>query len=192
MDRQEGVSVHRLRFLGYVVVIAGAWLLAGRLEGRTPDGGPPPDGAWETHGYLRAEVAGNVRMPGTHYRLVLRLADGPLEQSGNRYLTMIISEAEGDLINRRKIAPELKGLVDRVSVSLNAPNADRYDKLCRPIFGKAAYEAAVNFITECRNEGIEVEVTCLDLLDEKELEETKKIASERDASFRLRHLHAVG
>ena len=32
----------------------------------------------------------------------------------------------GNLVNERDIVPELKGLVDTISVSLNTPNADEY------------------------------------------------------------------
>ena len=41
----------------------------------------------------------------------------------------------GDLINGRSIAPELAGLVDTVSISLNTPDRDAYLKLVRPKSG---------------------------------------------------------
>ena len=58
----------------------------------------------------------------------------------------IVTNGEGDLINSRPIAPELEGLIDRVSVSLNASQAGKYDKICASVYGKEAYGAMISFI----------------------------------------------
>ncbi|NQT32184.1 MAG: YchF/TatD family DNA exonuclease [Candidatus Omnitrophica bacterium] len=104
----------------------------------------------------------------------------------------LTTNGEGDLINGRRIVPEIKGLVDKVSISLNAPDSAEYAHLCRSVFGRKAFESVLAFITECRDEGIEVEITCLDIIGEKGIEKCRKLAEERGASFRLRHLHVVG
>ncbi len=52
----------------------------------------------------------------------------------------------GNLIHERNILPELQGLVDRVNVSLNAPNAEVYAKVCPNRFGASAYEEVKKFI----------------------------------------------
>ena len=41
---------------------------------------------------------------------------------------------------KSNVAKRLKGLVDTVSISLNAPNAYEYDKFCRSIYGEKAYK----------------------------------------------------
>ena len=56
----------------------------------------------------------------------------------------------GDLINKKPPPPLLEGLVDVVSVSLNAPNKKRYAQLCRPAFGEDAFEAILKFARECK------------------------------------------
>jgi TatD DNase family protein len=104
----------------------------------------------------------------------------------------LITNGHGDLINARHIAPELKGLIDRVSVSLNAPNAAKYNRLCRPVFGESTYGAILDFIAGCRAQKIEAEVTCLDMMGQEDLKECRRIAEELDASFRLRKLDVVG
>ncbi|MGB3111386.1 MAG: TatD family hydrolase, partial [Candidatus Omnitrophota bacterium] len=78
----------------------------------------------------------------------------------------MVTNGEGSLIARRPIISELAGLIDDVSVSLNAPDAAAYDRLCRSVFGENAYDAILEFIQGCRKEGIGVEVTCLDLAGE--------------------------
>ena len=47
----------------------------------------------------------------------------------------------GNLINGRDILPDLAGLLDVVSVSLNAANAADYDRLCHSRYGEAAFPA---------------------------------------------------
>ena len=40
----------------------------------------------------------------------------------------------GSLINGRDIVPEMEGVFDSVSISLNAPNSDEYQEVSRPSF----------------------------------------------------------
>lgn len=103
----------------------------------------------------------------------------------------LITNGEGNLITRSSIVPELVGIIDEVSVSLNAPNAEAYNKLCRPVFGEKTYDAILDFIKECGNEGIAVEITCLDLAEEG-VAECRRMAEELGAEFRLRHFNIVG
>ncbi|MCK5451061.1 MAG: YchF/TatD family DNA exonuclease [Candidatus Omnitrophica bacterium] len=104
----------------------------------------------------------------------------------------LTTNGQGDLINGREIAQELSGLVDNVSVSLNAPNSEAYDKLCRSDFGREAYDAMIRFIESCQKRGIDVELTCLDMIGEEAVGECKEIARKLDVNFRLRYLDAVG
>ena len=56
----------------------------------------------------------------------------------------------GDLINGVQTAPLLAGLIDSVSVSLNAPTAEEYAELCRPEFGLNALPAVLKFADDCK------------------------------------------
>ncbi|MFR0950404.1 MAG: hypothetical protein ACLSFT_07700 [Ruminococcus callidus] len=55
--------------------------------------------------------------------------------------TCINTNGLSDLIHGRKTAADLKGLVDIVSVSLNAGTEAEYLKVTRPKYGAAAYPA---------------------------------------------------
>ena len=55
-----------------------------------------------------------------------------------------------DLIAGSPTAARFAGLVDTVSVSLNAPTAEEYVRVCRPKFGAAAYEALLKFAAEVK------------------------------------------
>ncbi|MBO4472306.1 MAG: TIGR04100 family radical SAM protein [Clostridia bacterium] len=55
----------------------------------------------------------------------------------------------GDLVNGRRIAPELAGLIDVVSISLNTPSEERYMQEVRPKFGAGSYAALLSFAKDC-------------------------------------------
>jgi len=104
----------------------------------------------------------------------------------------LITNGHGNLIHKRSIVKELKGLIDKVSVSLNVDTKEKYNSLCRPQVGDDAFEAVISFIKECKKEGIKIEVTCLDL-PETDIEKCRFIVeNELDAEFRLRRHNVVG
>ena len=55
-----------------------------------------------------------------------------------------------DLIAGQPTAARFAGLVDTLSISLNAPTAEEYLELCRPKFGLPSYAAMLRFATEAR------------------------------------------
>jgi len=103
----------------------------------------------------------------------------------------LVTNGHAVLINGRSIVKELVGLVDRVSVSLNAENETQYNKICKPEFGPKAYSHVIDFIRDCAANGIEAEATCLDLpgIDVKKCE---SIAKGLGAKFRSRSFGVVG
>lgn len=60
------------------------------------------------------------------------------------------TNGQGSLICGRDIAPEFAGIVDAVSVSLNAPDAETYQRNVRSRFGEAAFDAVLSFTREVR------------------------------------------
>jgi TatD DNase family protein len=124
-------------------------------------------------------------------RLDLIKAVGPYARAKGKRVRLV-TNGEGDLINGRKIAAELAGAVDIVSVSLNTPNAQEYDRICRSVYGEAVHDAVLSFIKDCSAAGIEVEVTCLDIIGEAEVSGLKAVSESLGARFRLRHLDVVG
>lgn len=65
----------------------------------------------------------------------------------------------GSVAHGRNIVPELLPLIRTFSVSLNAPSAEEYQRLCRSRHGAAAYEEVKRFIRECREGGAAVVAT---------------------------------
>jgi radical SAM protein, TatD family-associated len=103
----------------------------------------------------------------------------------------LVTNGHGDIINKRKIAQELAGLVDNISVSLNTDTEDLYNKACSPEFGSGTYEAVMKFIKDCVEAGIRAEVTCLNLPG-VDLVKCASIAKGLGASFRARTYGVTG
>ena len=55
-----------------------------------------------------------------------------------------------DLIWGRPTAPDLKGVVDAVSVSMNEADAQKYLDLCHPRFGLPSYDAVIQYIEDVK------------------------------------------
>ena len=62
----------------------------------------------------------------------------------------INTNGQTDLIHGRRTAPDYEVAFDSVSISLNAPTAEGYDKICHSRFGTAAFDAILTFAKDVR------------------------------------------
>lgn len=93
----------------------------------------------------------------------------------------------GDLIAGEKVAHKLQGLIDTVSVSLNATNKEDYFKLVRPKFGIDSYDAMLSFTKDCTKYVPNVIMTVVDEVTSKEEQEkSRKICESIGAKLRVR------
>ena len=69
---------------------------------------------------------------------------GELKKQG--YRIRINTDGQANQVYGRNILPELAGLVDTVSVSLNAPDAATYTRLCNTPFDEAGFSGVCSFI----------------------------------------------
>lgn len=92
----------------------------------------------------------------------------------------------GSLYNGRDIAAELCENVDSVSVSLNAPDKEKYLKITRNVFGIDSFDAMLDFTKKCVECGADVRMTVVDILKEDEIEKCAEIAKSVGAKFDAR------
>ncbi len=93
----------------------------------------------------------------------------------------------GNLVNGRDITPEMEGLIDTVSISLNTPNADRYHELVRSKFGDKSFDAMLDFARSCTKYVPNVVMSTVDTTITKEEEaECRKICDTIGAKYRIR------
>lgn len=92
-----------------------------------------------------------------------------------------------DLIWEKQTAPELKDLVDTVSISLNTPSKEDYLKVVRPKFGAQSYDAMLRFAKDCTANVPNVVMTVVDVVtSQEEQEQCRKICEGIGANLRVR------
>ena len=91
-----------------------------------------------------------------------------------------------DLINGKPTAHLLSGLVDIISISLNASNPKEYARLTRSQFGEASFEAMLNFAKDCKKFVPQVVLTVVDVLSPQEIAACQRIADEAGMPLRVR------
>lgn len=121
---------------------------------------------------------------------VIKEVSAWIKKNGGR--VRIDTNGHGNLIHRRNILPELSGLVDEVSVSLNAEDPEKYYKICQPRFGIETYNEIKRFILEAKRYIPVVGVTVVDLPD-IDLAACRRIAEEElGVNLRVREYNVVG
>jgi len=113
-----------------------------------------------------------------------------LRERGARRIR-INTNGQANLIHERNIVPELAAFTDELSVSLNAPNAAEYARLCRPSHGADAFEAVKAFIREATKHvpAVTASVVAVPGLD---IDACRALAEELGATFRVRTYNEVG
>jgi TatD DNase family protein len=97
-----------------------------------------------------------------------------------------------NLVHGRDITAELAGLVDALSVSLNAQDAATYARYCPSKYGKEAYDHVKAFIRDARAHIPEIQATVVGLSG-VDVEACRRIAEEElGVAFRFRPLDEVG
>ena len=92
-----------------------------------------------------------------------------------------------DLIWKESTAPKLKGLIDAVSISLNAINKEDYLEVVRPKFGIESFDAMLQFTKDCTVYVPSVMMTVVDVVTTKEEQEKcREICESVGAIFRVR------
>ncbi len=92
-----------------------------------------------------------------------------------------------DLICQREhTAYELKGLIDTVSISLNAPDAKRFVEVTNSCFGEASFDAMLTFAKDAKEVIPKVVFTVVDIITGEEIERCQKIADDMGIELRVR------
>lgn len=99
----------------------------------------------------------------------------------------INTNGQGDLINNRRIAPDMKGLIDTISISLNTPTADKYHAIVRSQFGDKAFDAMLAFAKDAKDYVPSVILSTVDTTLTKEEEaECQAICDRLGVTYRIR------
>ncbi|HEY6837728.1 MAG TPA: TatD family hydrolase [Geobacteraceae bacterium] len=105
--------------------------------------------------------------------------------------TRINTDGQANMVYGRNIVPELEGLIDCVSVSLNAPDAETYARLCNTPFGAAGFHSVCTFLKEAKKHIPQVVASAV-TVPGLDVAAVRKLAEELGVEFREREYAAVG
>ena len=91
-----------------------------------------------------------------------------------------------DLMHKKKIAPLLKDLINTVSISLNASNAEEYFRLTRNKFGIESYDAMLKFAVSCKEYVQNVVMTVVDCIGQEEIDACQDVCDTVGVPLRVR------
>ncbi|MDO7786135.1 TatD family nuclease-associated radical SAM protein [Desulforamulus aquiferis] len=97
----------------------------------------------------------------------------------------INTNGKANIFYGRNIVPDVGGIIDTMSISLNAHNAVTYNELCNPVEGEEAYYAILDFARKCIGVIPKVILSVVEWPGVN-IEACEKIALEIGADFRLR------
>ncbi|MFH1379173.1 MAG: TatD family nuclease-associated radical SAM protein [bacterium] len=109
------------------------------------------------------------------------------------FFVRINTSGHANLIHGRNILPELHGIIDAVSISLNGETPEKYMILHKPQFGIKTFNEVINFIKGSKKYIPSVVMSVIDLPDNWQpgvpgidVEKCRKIAEDLNVEFRVR------
>ncbi len=141
----------------------------------------------EHHGYEEVVFCGYGE-PLLRLDLIKEIA-AELKKQGIR--TRINTDGQANLVYGRNILPELEGLIDCVSVSLNAADAETYDRLCHTPFGEAGFHGVCDFLREAPKYIPQVVASAV-TVPGLDIDQVRELAQSLRVEFREREFAEVG
>lgn len=92
----------------------------------------------------------------------------------------------GNLQHKTDIVPRLASVIDTISISLNAPDAQTYQKITRPGLPDA-YPALLDFAEKCKKQIPHVIFTIVDILTAQQQQACQEVADAMHIPLRIRH-----
>jgi TatD DNase family protein len=106
-----------------------------------------------------------------------------LRAEGHR--VRLVTDGLASLRAGEDVSARLAGAVDEVSVSLNAPDADTYVRICPNKYGRDAHAAACAFLRAVKAHVPKVTASVIDM-PEVDLEACRRLAGELGVALRVR------
>lgn len=102
--------------------------------------------------------------------------------------TRINTNGQANEILGEDITERIVKCIDTINVSLNATDAEKYDKICHSQYGLRAFDIMLDFAKKCVEHGGNVVLSIVDCVGEEEIAKAKKIAEKIGAKLRVREL----
>ena len=90
-----------------------------------------------------------------------------------------------NLYHKRNVVPESAKVVDKVSISLNAPTAEKYQEVTRPQF-ENAFEAMLEFASFAKESFEYTQFSVVNILSKEDIESCQQVADDRGIYLKVR------
>ena len=103
----------------------------------------------------------------------------------------INTNGQANLIHGYDVVPKLVDSLDIVSISLNAPTAEKYQAVCNSEFGDEGFYAMLDFANHSVTAGFRTILTVVDTIPKEDIEACEKLVKEqvKGAEFRVRNYY---
>ena len=126
--------------------------------------------------------------PTLRLQTLLEVAQYSKQQGGHVRLN---TDGLANLVHKRNVLPEMAGLIDALSVSLNAQNEELYNQHCSPALDRS-WQSMLDFLQLAPTWIPDVTATAIKGLAGIDITACEQLARERGAKFRQRELDQVG
>ena len=109
-----------------------------------------------------------------------------IKQVAPHVLVRINTNGQGELAYGKEFLPRFKGLINVVSISLNASTKEEYQRICLSQYGEDAYDELLRFAVEAKKYVDKVVLSVVDNIDKSEIEACRKICEDRGLTYRIR------
>ena len=107
-----------------------------------------------------------------------------------KYPTMpvrINTNGQSDLIFKRDTAKDYEGAFDTVSISLNAPTAEKYQDICHSVFGEETLDSIIKFAENVKKYVQNTAFSVVgDFLSAEDIEKCHEISEKTGVALRVR------
>lgn len=98
------------------------------------------------------------------------------------------TNGHANLIAGKDVTAKMEGMIDVISISLNAPNAKKYNEICVCQYGEEGFYGMLEFAKSAKAYVPEVVLSIVDVMSDEDKEQCRRIADEIGVKLRIREL----
>ncbi len=99
----------------------------------------------------------------------------------------INTNGHANAIYKADITPRLAGVIDTLSISLNAPDAKSYNEICKCCYGESGFDYMLDFARLATKHVPQVLLSIVDIMPDEDIERCRKLAAQVGCTLRVRH-----
>lgn len=123
--------------------------------------------------------------PTLRYEEMLALCRFIRENNPNAKIR-VNTNGHGNQAAGMNICELFEGLIDEISISLNAPDAKRYHEICHCVYGTDGFEIMLDFAKEAKKYVPSVVLSVVDVISKEDIAACRQIADQIGVKFRVR------